>query len=172
MLRIITLSIVAILNIVLQSTVIQAMGIYNVSFNLFVITVVSFSLIRGQREGMLLGFGIGFMQDLFFGSFLGMYALLYLYIGFVVGHFSKSFFKDSYLIPVSAIAASDLALNLIIYLSFLFRGRTQFFFYFFTKILPEVSYTALAAILFYRLYLMLDNRLEYYNRWKGSRNKL
>lgn len=172
MLRVIVLGFIVIMNLVIQSSVAQAVSIYHVSFNLFVITVVTFSLLRGQREGMFIGFAIGLMQDIFFGDVVGFYALIYMYMGFIIGRFSKTFFKDNYLIPVIAIGASSLIMNLIVYVTFLFRGRTQFFFYFFTKMVPEMTYTVLVSIVFYRLYLWVDDRLEHYNRWKGSRDKL
>lgn len=172
MLRVVVLGLIVILNLVIQSTVAQAVSIYHVSFNLFVITVVTFSLLRGQREGMLIGFAVGLMQDIFFGSVVGFYALIYMYMGFIIGRFSKTFFKDNYLIPLVAIGTSSLILNLIVYITFLFRGRTQFFFFLFTKIIPEMTYTVLVAIIFYRIFLWIDNKLEHYNRWKGSRDKL
>jgi len=160
------------MNISLQSTFVQTISIYNITFNLFVITVVSFALLRGQKEGLIIGFMIGILQDIFFGEFIGMYALLYMYVGYINGRFSKSFFKESLFFPIVAIALSDLGVNLIIYITFLFRGRIEFFMYFFTTILPEVSYTALVSIGIYRFYLFVNTKLEYYDRWKGSRNKL
>ncbi|MDA3845795.1 MAG: rod shape-determining protein MreD [Vallitaleaceae bacterium] len=172
MLRTIAITLIIILNVSLQSTFVQAISIYNIVFNLFIITIVSFALLRGQKEGLIIGFALGILHDVFFGEFIGLYALLYMYIGFINGMFSKSFFKESLFFPIIAIALSDLGANLIIYITFLFRGRTQFFLYFITTILPEVSYTTLVSIGIYRFYLFINNKLEYYDRWKGSRNKL
>lgn len=171
--HILVLALTVIINLILQTTVIQALSINQVTFNLFIITICSFALLRGQRDGMLIGFALGFLQDLFFGQVLGLYALLYMVVGLCVGYFARIFYKESVIIPVSAIIVSDFLLNfMIFFLTLLFRGKTSLAYYMANIILPEVTYTALVSLLVYRIYLYTNNVLERYDKWRGTREKL
>lgn len=173
MLRGVIVSIIIVLNIVLQSTLMQYISIRGISLNLFVITVVSFAMMRGKIEGAIIGFMIGLCQDIFFGSVLGLYAWLYMFIGFLAGYFNKTFYRDSTLIPLSIVAASDLSLNLFLYIfTFLFRGRTEFDYFLINTIIPELTFTVLASIFIYKLYLTINKKLEYYDNVKRGKHKV
>lgn len=170
MLRGVIVSFIIIMNIVLQSTLIQYISIGGISFNLLVITVVSFAMMRGKIEGAIIGFVIGLLQDIFFGSVLGLYAWLYMFIGFLAGNFNRTFYRDSTLIPLSIVAGSNLSLNLFIYIfTFFFRGKTQFNYYLLNTIIPELTFTVVVSIFIYKLYLTINNKLEYYENAKRGK---
>jgi rod shape-determining protein MreD len=162
MLRIVVLSIIIILNIVLQGTFFQTISISNIAPNLLIITTVSFALIRGKKSGMMMGFILGFLQDMFFGSVLGFYALIYMYCGFICGHFTKSFYRDSLVIPIFIIGIMNVLSNIVIYIfTYLFRGKTDINFYLKTIMLPEFTYTVIIAIFVYKLYFFINNKLDH-----------
>ena len=81
MLRIIVLGILIVINFTLQSTLFGFHDINSITPNLLLILTMSFGLMRGRREGMLVGFFSGFLVDSFFSSVLGPYMLLYMIIG-------------------------------------------------------------------------------------------
>lgn len=171
--RVFALVLIVIFNIIFQSTLIQEVAIGGISFNLLVITVVSFSLIRGKIEGAIIGFFIGLMQDIFFGSVIGFYTLLYLYLGYFSGFLNRTLYKENILIPIFVIAAGDFILNFFIYIAtYLFRGRTDLPYYFLNIILPELVYTVFAAIFIYKLYLLINDKLEFLERRKGEKDKV
>ena len=58
---------------------------------------------------MLIGFSCGLLCDIFFGSFLGFYAMVMMYIGFVNGKFSRIFYPEDIKLPLALIIVSDIS---------------------------------------------------------------
>ena len=145
----------------LQSTIFQTLSIASITPNLMLVLTVSFALMRGKKEGMFVGFLSGFLTDLFFGSGLGFYTLIYTYIGFFNGFCCRIFYDDDIKMPILLVVGSDLAFNLLVYcFRFLLRGRTEFFFYLGRIMIPDIIYTVILTILCYRLLLRLNRKLE------------
>ena len=103
----------------------------------------------------------GLLCDIFFGSFLGFYAMVMMYIGFVNGKFSRIFYPEDIKLPLALIIVSDISYGLICYiLMFLLRGRFHFPYYFTSVILPEALYTIVVTIILYPLILKINQKLE------------
>lgn len=100
----------------LQSTFFQALAFASISPNLLIVVTSSFGFMRGRKEGMWIGFFCGLLLDIFFGSVIGFYALIYSYIGYVNGFFRKMFFPDDIKLPLILIALSDFSCNVMVYL--------------------------------------------------------
>ena len=115
MLRKIILFLIISICFVLQTTTFQTLSFANVAPNLLIIVVSSFGLMRGKKEGMYIGFFSGLLIDIFCGFYLGIYALLYMYVGYLTGLFQKRFYPEDIKLPLIIISASDLIANLIIY---------------------------------------------------------
>ena len=114
-----------------------------------------------EKEGLLIGFSCGLLCDIFFGSFLGFYAMVMMYIGFVNGKFSRIFYPEDIKLPLALIIVSDISYGLICYiLMFLLRGRFHFPYYFTSVILPEALYTIVVTIILYPLILKINQKLE------------
>lgn len=95
-----------------------------------------------------------------FGSAIGFYSLIYMYIGYINGCFRKVFYPEDIKLPLALIAASDLTCSLLTYfLLFLLRSRFAFGFYFTHIILPEIVYTMGVTLILYPLILKIDNRM-------------
>lgn len=165
MLRKIVLFIIISICFVLQTTMFQAISFANISPNLLIIVVSSFGFMRGKKEGLLVGFFCGLLMDIFWGAYLGIYALLYMYIGCLNGLFQKRFYPDDIKLPMLLIAASDLVANFFIYFfMFFFRSRFDFSYYFTSIILPELVYTMVITIFLYIILLKANQKLEVYEK--------
>ncbi len=150
-----------VLMFVLQSNLLQFMNIRGIMPNLLVITTVAVALLRGRIEGALCGAVIGLLIDIFFGSVIGFYGAIYMYIGFGTGFLHGNFYKDSVLIPLGLIAAADVVVNIITYFfTFLFRGQLAFHLYVGQIIIPELIYTLLIGFLLYRLLYLINYKIE------------
>ena len=104
--------------------------------NLLLILTFSFGFIHGRNAGMFYGFLSGLLLDLFYSGPFGFYTLIYVYIGYFNGIFTKYYYEDYITLP----------LNLP---------------YYFIKImLPEIIFTAVTTLLVYRLFLSASRRLE------------
>jgi len=82
----------------LQCTLFQALAFASISPNLLIVVTSSFGFMRGRKEGMWIGLICGLLLDIFFGSVIGFYALIYAYLGYINGFFRKIFFLFSLLL--------------------------------------------------------------------------
>lgn len=146
---------------VLQTTVFQYFDFANISPDLLIIIVVSFGLMRGKREGFIVGFFCGLILDIFFGNYLGFYALIYMYLGLLNGIFQKWFYPDDFKLPFLLIFVSDFVKNIIIYFfMFMMRSRFSFGYYLKSIMIPEVVYTTVISLFFYWVLLKINQKLE------------
>ena len=167
--RKIVLFIIIAICFLLQTTVFRALTFANIGPNLLIIVVSSFGLMRGKKEGLWVGFFCGLLIDIFFGFYLGGYALLYMYIGYINGMFKKYFYPDDIKLPMVMIGASDIACNLVIYfIMFLMRSKFKFWYYFSSIIIPEFVYTMVITIFLYFILLKINQSLEAYEKKRRS----
>lgn len=144
----------------LQCTVFHALAFGGIIPNLLIILTASYGFMGGRKSGLVTGFLSGLLLDIFFGEAIGFYALIYMYIGYINGGFSKIFFPEDIKLPLCLIASSDLVYNVLCYsLMFLLRSRFQIGYYFMHIILPEVVYTAGISLIMYPLILRMDQKL-------------
>lgn len=145
----------------LQCTLFKRLSFGGISPNLLLITTTSIGFMRGEKPGLMAGFVSGLFVDIFFGSVIGLYAMLYMYIGFLNGKFSRIFYPEDLKLPLALITLSDLSYGMVCYIVlFLLRGRLNFPYFFFHIILPETVYTLVMGIILYPILLTLYKRLN------------
>ena len=168
--RKITLFLIITICFLLQTTIFKAFSFGQISPNLLIIVVSAFGFMRGRKEGMVVGFFCGMLIDIFFGFYLGVYALIYMYVGYINGFFRKRFYPDDIRLPMVLIGASDIAYNLVQYIfMFLIRGRLSLWYYLKSIILPEFVYTMIITIFLYFLLLKINTALEAYERKRAMK---
>jgi rod shape-determining protein MreD len=123
----------------------------------------------GKKCGMVVGFICGLLMDIFYGSVLGFYALIYLYIGAANGAFHSIFYQDDIKLPLALIMASDFVYSFVCYvLLFLLRGRFNFLYYLRSIIVPEMFYTIVVTLFLYPCILVLNRERK--DSERGERN--
>ncbi len=158
---------------ILQSTVFQSLALANITPNLLIIVVSSFGFMRGRKEGLWIGFFCGLLVDIFFGFYLGGYALLYMYIGYLNGFFQKRFYPDDIKLPMILIGSSDILCNLVTYIMmFLLRSRFHFWYYLTFVIIPEFVYTMVITIFLYFILLKINQSLEEHEKRRAIKFEL
>ncbi len=159
--RSITIGFIIIICFILQSTLFQYLALAGIVPNLLLIVTMSFGLMRGRREGMLVGFFSGLLIDVFFGQVLGPYAFIYMTMGYINGFFHRIYYVEDVLLPMITIAVNDFIFNVIIYIIFfLLRNRLNFGEYLIDIILPEMLYTMIVTLFFYKLLVRINKRLK------------
>lgn len=154
----------------LQCTVFQSLAFGGIVPNLLIVLTSSLGFMRGEKEGLLIGFICGLLCDIFFSEVLGFHALVMMYIGYLNGKFSRIFYPEDIKLPMALIIVSDLSYGIICYiLMFLVRGRLNFSYYLMNIIVPEVVYTTVVTLLLYPIILKINVRLE--TREKRSAQK-
>lgn len=146
---------------ILQCSVFTNLAFAGIIPNLMIILTSSFGFMRGEKEGLIIGFFCGLLSDIFFGEFLGFYALVLMYIGYVNGKFSRIFYPEDIKLPIALIVISDFSYGILCYvLLFLLRGRFNFPYYFASVILPEALYTIVVTMILYPVILKVNEKLE------------
>ena len=161
MLRIGVLAAILLLNLLLQSTLFRYIEILGVKPNTALIIIVSYSILRGDVEGSILGFFSGLLQDIYFNDFIGLYALMGMLLGYFCGKPFKNFFRENFFLPLSLVAICSLIYQFIVYVvHFLFRARLDLPFYFRTIMLPASVYTVILVVPIYIFLYWVNNKLE------------
>ena len=154
-------AIIIVLCFLMQTTVFQSIALAGKVPNLILIVVVAIAYMRGKKEGMYVGFASGLLIDFVYGDVIGMYAVLLVVIGYVVGICNEIYYRDELSVPIILIAISDFMFNFAYYVfNFLLRGRLDVLYYIRRTILPEVVYTVLVAVVLYQLLHTLNYYLE------------
>lgn len=170
MLRKFIIAIFILVCFVLQCSVFGSIAFAGIIPNLMIVLTSSFGFMRGEKEGLVIGFLCGLLSDVFYGGFLGFYALLLMYIGYLNGKFSRIFYPEDIKLPIALIVTSDLSYELICYvLMFMLRGRLQFTYYFSHIILPEAMYTVVVTLFLYPLVLKVNEKLEAYEKRRAQK---
>lgn len=159
--RILIVGLLIFICFLLQSTIFHVFSFGGIIPNLLIILTAAFGFMRGEKNGLLIGFFSGLLIDIFFGEVIGFYALLYMYIGYANGKFCHVFYPEDIKLPMGLIVASDLFYGLICYLLlFLMRSRFHIGYYFLHIILPEIVYTIVVTLFLYPVILRINSKLE------------
>lgn len=170
MLRKLVVALFMLVSFILQCSVFNHIAFAGIIPNMMIILTASFGFMRGEKEGLIIGFFCGLLNDIFFGSFLGFYALVLMYIGYLNGKFSRIFYPEDIKLPIALIITSDLSYGTICYiLLFMLRGKFQFMYYFSHVILPEVLYTIVVTLFLYPLILKVNGKLEAREKRRAQR---
>ena len=78
---------------ILQCSVFNSLALGGIIPNLMIILTSSFGFMRGEKAGLLIGFACGLLCDIFFGSFLGFYAMVMMYMALLTGNSAGSFIR-------------------------------------------------------------------------------
>lgn len=144
-----------------QNCIFPLLPFLSASPNLILILVFTFGFIYGKEAGMLYGLAAGILLDLFGGGPFGFYTLIYIYIGYVNGICTKYYYEDYITLPLVLCVINELAYNLYIYVfRFLLRNRLDFLYYAKEIIIPEIIFTVVITLCFYRLFLFASRKLE------------
>lgn len=145
----------------LQTALFRYLDLANIVPNLLLIPTVSFGMMRGRKEGMLVGFFSGLLLDIFYGSVIGPYALLYMYLGYINGFFHRVYYMEDILLPMLMVGANDLVYNVIVYIvAYLLRNRLDIGFYVLHVILPEIIYTMIMTLILYKPLVKINRWLK------------
>ena len=161
--RILICAVLIIVCFLLETTVFQKLTFASIIPNLLIIVTSSFGFMRGQKEGMIIGFFCGLLKDILGGDLLGFYALIYMLIGYGNGFFQRVFYDEDIKLPLALIAGSEFLYGMVIYvLLFMLKYLRH-------VIMPELVYTILVTLVLYQIILHINRRLEEEEKRSASR---
>jgi rod shape-determining protein MreD len=146
---------------ILQTTVFQWVALAHVTPNLLLILTVATGLMRGRTEGLTVGFACGLLIDFCYGDVLGLYALIYMLIGYLNGYSHRIFVKDDLTIPILLVGVSQFVYFFLFYVfEFLLKGKLNILFYLVRIGLPEIVYTVVVSIVLYKLLNIINMQID------------
>ena len=159
----IIISIIILVNFILQSTLFQFLRINNVIPNTSLILVICFAINSDKKRAALIGFIIGILQDIIFGKIIGLDALIYLLLGYLISLINKNIFKENFIIPFVFTAFGTVVYYIICTFFVYFSGFNMDFLGIFKNMLvTEVFYNAIVSIVIYKyvykIYKPIRNR--------------
>ena len=135
-----------ILAFILQTTWIHAFEIIGIKPDIVVLVLIYIALRSGCFEATLLGFAIGFLQDIDMPHNLGLNALANSVIGFAVGWVRLHITADNFLVQISLIFGAVLLHDLIYYIGDSNIGWSEIPFFWLRYSPGRALYTSLIAM--------------------------
>ena len=165
--RIAITALIVFFNFILQSTLFPHFAIQGVFPNTALIIVTSYALLRGSKEGALVGVGAGFLMDVFFNTYIGFYTALYLVIGLLFGRSQRNFYRENYILQIIFCAMATILYQAVLYVSgFVFQGEGNIIYFLFSVILPELVYMTIVTVPLYRVLFGINEWLELKEKYK------
>jgi len=110
----------------LQTTLAPHLSIIGGRPQFVLLTVVSWALLRGGREGVVWGFAGGVMLDLLSGAPFGITTLPLLLVGYLSGLGEINVFRANFLLPGLVALAATLLFNTVVLLLMQLLGQSVF----------------------------------------------
>lgn len=145
---------------VLEATVFQVIRIGDVAPNFMIMLIVSFALLRGSKEGAIIGAAAGLIYDCTFGLAIGPTVFIYAIIGFICGKFNKNFYRENFIIPLICTLFSSLLYSVFNMIALILRGQLQFGYYLKSIVIPELIYTIALSLIVYQIAYMINEKIE------------
>lgn len=137
---------------VLQTSVFTGIALAGVVPDLLLILVIGVAFMRGRIPAMFTGLVCGLLIDCSYCDFVGLFAMLYLIIGYIAGFAHRIYDENDYTLPLVLIGFGELLYNFMYYIVFyLLEGKTNIGFYIVRFMFPKVIYTVLIGIILYKL---------------------
>jgi len=155
--------------VLIQTTLLEYVKIYNVKPNLLLVFIVYMALLRGSFEGAVIGFATGLAQDFASGKAMGFYSILGMLLGMIIGSVNKRLYRENILVIIFFNFISTIFYEFIVLITYKWgtllsnaiAGKFQMIaFAFTTIILPEAVYNCVAAILLYIFMMKLNRKIE------------
>ncbi|OOB79034.1 MAG: rod shape-determining protein MreD [Epulopiscium sp. Nele67-Bin001] len=148
------------LTYVLQVTIFQHIRIGGISPNFLVMIVVSFALLRGSKEGALIGLFGGLLYDINFSLTIGSAMFSYTTLGYVCGKLHPYCYRENFILPFACTVVGSLYISVMNLLGYILRGKLAFGFFLRSIIIPELIYTITLTLIVYQIAYGVNYRLE------------
>ena len=158
--RALVISGIIVLTYILEGTVFQGIRIGGVAPSFITMIIVSFALLRGSKEGVLIGLLAGIFYDITFGMHPMEMTIPYVLVGYLCGRLNKNFYRENFTLPFVCTLASSIAVHVSTLFIFMMRAKINFFFYLKSIIIPEVIYTITISLVVYQIMYLINERLE------------
>ncbi len=118
----IILILVSIILLILDNTLAPFLSIHGNYPSLLFVFAISYSIINGEIEGIIIGIISGLLQDIFFFQGFGINTLINMWICFIAGFIGEGIWREKKLIPiVSIFIGTILKFTLVYFILYFFE---------------------------------------------------
>lgn len=150
--RLFSIVLIFILSFVLQSTIFQYIEVFNVIPNTNLILIILVALFKDRKAGGAVGLVIGLLQDILFGSVVGIHGLIYFILGYGIGAINSTLSKDNAVTPFLLTFIATLITNIMFFFTYYFSSISITFVQMIKDIaIIEAVYNAILSIFIYKL---------------------
>ncbi|MBC9783905.1 rod shape-determining protein MreD [Heliobacterium chlorum] len=150
--RFVILALLTVINIVLQTTLLNHLSIGGVVLHLVLIQVIFVGIMNGSRFGGLFGVLAGLLLDLVAGRYIGLNGLSMAAIGAAAGLIEGRLYRDNLIVPLGSVLVGTLLFNGLAFLLATFAGLRLTAISFFMTLLIQTLYNTAAVPLLYGLF--------------------
>lgn len=148
-----TLFLLILINIVFQSSILPYFTLFGFVPNTGLVLIVIIALRQGKYYGGFFGLGLGLIQDILFGQVIGVNALIFFILGYVVGMIQEVLDIENIIIPILTSAISTIFYNFFFYIIMFFLSRDIPMEIMMRNVFSiEILYNVVLAALIYKLF--------------------
>lgn len=167
-LTIFLLVLIIIANFLLNITILPYFEVMGILPNTALAMVVVIALSKGRYYGGFFGIFIGLLHDILFSVHIGINALIFFFIGYLVGLSGNVFTRDNIINPVIFTSLGTVVYNLSYFLYLYFTNIEFTYSYLIRRVVSiEIIYNALIAIVIYKIFKKIFGK----TRLSFNRNK-
>lgn len=159
--NIVILFLVGFFGIILRDTIFNDLSIFGGKPDFILILTVFYAIFNGYKKGALIGVGLGLLEDLMMGRFIGVNMICKGLIGLIFGHLQKTLYKENFLMPLVCMFVASLINSLVYFVLCLFIGSNVYVTEMILSAIPDALYTmCFAPILYLIVYRMNKHKDE------------
>lgn len=151
---------------IIQSTLVQYIGIFGIVPNVLLAAIIAVSLSSETIEGACLAALCGVVFDLMFGRVFGMSTLLYTYVALLSRALLELMYEKTVVSTMLITFVGTLIYQCVtFFFSFAIWGEGSFWFLFFRAMLPTAVYTGITQVAIY----FINEKLPFIDGVRGAR---
>lgn len=146
------LFLILIFSLIIQCSILPYLSVFGVVGNIILPTVIAIALLGKKPYGGVMGVLLGLLQDILFSRFLGINALIYFAIGYILGNIDFHLSRDNLYMPVVLTSFLTIIYNLMYFIIIYFLGKEISVIYFVkNKLIIELVYNGILSIGVYKI---------------------
>ncbi len=147
------LLVIILFNIIVQSSILPYFRLFGYIPNTGLVLVILVALRKGKYYGGFFGLALGLLQDILFGQIVGVNALIFFFIGYIIGIIQDELNIENTFIPVLLSALFTIFYNFSFYTFMFFLSINITREIMFNNIFSlEIVYNMIFAALVYKLF--------------------
>ncbi|GIM29203.1 rod shape-determining protein MreD [Clostridium polyendosporum] len=160
------LALICIILLVLDNSVMPFFAIKTVYPSLLFCFILSYSIINGMEEAVIIGVFSGLLQDIYFYKFYGVNAFINLFICLIAAYIGENIFKHKRFIPVFSAFSLTILKYIIIFIMLYLLKVTMIFD---SRVLVSAIYNMLIVFFMYKRIYRFSNRDYMKEQWKFNK---